>query len=66
MKKYLVTVRREQVTSMMVNGKNLKEAISKVRELISNCDDTKVSLDKIFDKGSHFRYKAILVDNNKI
>ena len=55
MKKYLVTVRREQVTSMMVNGKNL-----------SNCDDTKVSLDKIFDKGSHFRYKAILVDNNKI
>lgn len=66
MKKYLVTVRRKQVTSMMVNAKNTKEAISKVSELIRNCDDTKLNLDKIFDKGSHFKYKAKLVDDNKI
>lgn len=66
MKKYLVTVRREQVTSMMVNGKNAKEAISKVSDLMRNCDDTKVNLDKIFDKGSYFKYKAILMNDNKI
>ena len=65
MKKYLVTVKRIQITSMMVNGKNTTDAINKVNDLMLKCEKNKVSFEKIFDQNSSFKYKVELIQDKK-
>ena len=65
MKKYLVTVKRIQITSMMVNGKNTTDAINKVNDLMLKCEKNKVSFEKIFDLNSSFKYKVELIQDKK-
>lgn len=65
MKKYLVTIIRKQVTSMMVNGENKTDVINKVSDLMENCEKNKVSFEKIFDQNSFFKYKVELIQDKK-
>ena len=65
MNKYLITIKRKQITTMMVNGENDEDAINKVNDLMVNCEKNKVSFDKIFDQSSFFKYKAELVEESK-
>ena len=65
MKKYLVTIIRKQVTSMMVNGENDEDTINKVNDLMVNCEKNKVSFEKIFDQNSLFKYKVELIQDKK-
>lgn len=58
MKKYLVTVKRTQITSMIVKEKSGKQAIKKVDDLLQKFLNGKLSLDKIFNQGSFFNYKV--------
>lgn len=61
MKNYLITVERKQITTMIVNGENEEDAINKVNDVMLNCEKNRSSLEKIFDQGSFFKYKAELV-----
>lgn len=65
MNKYLITIERKQITTMMVNGENDEDAINKVNDLMVNCEKNKVSFDKIFDQSSFFKYKAEMVEKSK-
>ena len=63
MKKYLVTVKRTQITSMMVSANNSQSAVDKTKMIITNCEKSNVNLEKIFDKGSIFKYKAEVISD---
>lgn len=65
MKKYLVTVKREQITSMMVDGKNKDDVIEKINDLMKKCEKNKVSFEKIFDQDSSFKYKVEFIQDKK-
>lgn len=64
MRKYDVTIKRIQVTTMTVGGNNAKEAIRKVENYVKKCEKNNVSLDKtLFNEFSVFRYKSKLIRN---
>ena len=61
MKKYLVTIKKIQMTKMIVSATSSNKAIEKVDELLTNSIENNVSLEKTFDKSPFFRYKAQLI-----
>ncbi len=61
MKKYLITIKKIQITSMHVSEKSAKKAISKVSNLMDKCVKINVNLNKTFDKKPFFKYKSVLV-----
>lgn len=65
MKKYLITIKKIQITSMYVSEKSAKRAVEKVDDLMKKCDSNNVNLDKTFDQGSLFSYKVELIKKDK-
>ncbi len=65
MKKYLVTVKRQQIISMMVDGKNKDDVIAKVDDLMKKCEKNKVSFEKIFNQDTFFKYSVEFIKKNK-
>ena len=66
MNKYLITIERKQITTMLVPGDNEDDAINKVNDLMSKCEKNKSSFEKIFDRSSFFKYKAESLNNKKL
>lgn len=65
MKKYLVTVKRTKITSMMVGENSGKKAIKKVDDLLQKYLNGKLSLDKVFNQGSFFSYKVKKIESEE-
>lgn len=65
MKKYLVVVKKIEVTSMMVRESSGQKAIMKVADLMNKCVKHNVNLGKTFDKKPDFVYKVKLLNNNE-
>lgn len=64
MRNYLITIERKQITTMIVNGDNEEDAINKVNDLMLNCEKNRPSLEKIFEQGSFFKYKAEILEES--
>lgn len=65
MKKYLITVKKIQITEMYVTENTAKKAIAKVADLMNKCVEKEVDLNKTFDKKPFFKYKSVLVKDEK-
>ena len=65
MKKYLVVVKKIEITSMIVSENSGQKAIMKVADLMNKCVEHNVNLDKTFDKKPDFIYKVKLLNNNE-
>lgn len=63
MKKYMVTITRNQVTSMMVNGNSRDEVKTKIADLMKSCEKSDIALRKIFDKPADFKYKVKYIED---
>lgn len=63
MKKYMVTITRNQVTSMMVNGNSRNEVKTKIADLMKSCEKSDITLRKIFDKPADFKYKVKYIED---
>ena len=48
---------------MMVSANNSQSAVDKTKMIITNCEKGNVNLEKIFDKGSIFKYKAEVISD---
>ncbi|MDO5002738.1 MAG: hypothetical protein Q4E39_00720 [bacterium] len=62
MKRYLVTVRKIQTTSMYISENSMKKAIKKVDDLIQKRINNNMRLNDIFDKNPNFKYNAKLIN----
>lgn len=61
MKKYLVTIKKIQITSMYVSETSAKKAIRKVSNLMDRYVEKNLDLSKTFDDKPFFKYKSALV-----
>lgn len=57
MKKYLVIIKKVQITQMVVSEKSKSKAINKVTDLLNN---RQINSENVFDKKPTFYYKAII------
>ena len=57
MKKYLVIIKKVQITQMVVSEKSKSKAINKVTDLLNN---RQINSENVFDKKHTFYYKAII------
>lgn len=61
MKKYLITIKKIEKTSMMVSETSRKKAIEKVDKVLKEYVKKNISLDKTFTNSPFFVYKAELI-----
>lgn len=60
MKKYVISVKRVQETTLAFSEKSRELAIRKIKEYITKCLKNNLSLDDLFeDSKSVFKYKVI-------
>lgn len=57
MKKYLVIIKKVQITQMVVSEKSKSKAINKVTDLLNN---RQINSENVFDKKPTIYYKAII------
>lgn len=65
MKKYLINIKKIQITNMLVNAKNKKTAIDKVSDLLMNNISDSTHLNKIFNEKPLFEFKLKKLNNKK-
>ncbi len=60
-KDYLITIKKIEITEMMVKETSKAKAINKVDTLLNNCIENNVNLSKTFNKKPIFKYHATII-----
>lgn len=61
LKDYLITIKKIEITEMMIRDTSKTKAIRKVDDFLHNCIANNVNLDRTFDKTPFFSYKAEII-----
>lgn len=65
-KDYLITIKKIEITEMMVNDTSKAKAIKKVDDFLNNCIKNNISLTKTFNKKPFFKYHATIVTKEEL